>query len=169
MNHQRTGGMTAIGILNIVFGSIGSLAALLALLFGGLLAAGGAVLDAESAGTGGEGVGGMVAAGGMLVMVVGLVGLVCWGLLVVAGIGVLRLRPIGRTLSIACGGGIALLSGYSIVNGDFGIMNLGMCGYGLVLVGLFLQPPWKAAFAGEDLTAGLEFTETDRAAIREAA
>jgi hypothetical protein len=166
---QRTGGMTAVGILNIVFGSLGSLVALLAIVGGGLVAAVGAAGEAESAGTDAEGIGAAVATGGMLVMVIGLVYLLCMSLLIFDGIGVLKLKPWGRTLSIACGAGIALLSGYSIITGEFSIMTLGMCGYGLLLVGLFMTENWKAAFTGDTVTAGLDMTASTQRQMRDAA
>ena len=147
MNMQRTGGMTAIGILNIVLGAIGSLLSLLVVLGGGLLAAGGAA--ASSSGDT-SGAGGAMAAGGGLIAIMGLVGLACWGMMCFSGIGVLKLAPWGRTLSMVCGGFIAALMVLSMVtSGTFSIMNtLFMC-YGAMLVYMCMRPEWKQAFSGQ--------------------
>lgn len=146
MTHQRTGGMTAIGILNIVFGSIGALVMLLFVLGGSLLAAGGAAMEAEM-GAEANGMGAATAAGGGLIMVIGVVGLICWTAMIISGIGVLKLKSWGRTLSMVCGGIVALLSVYSLTQ-QFSIMNVAFLVYGGLLVGLFMKSDWKAAFGG---------------------
>jgi hypothetical protein len=138
MTPNRTGGMTAIGILNIVFGSLGSLFSLLVLLGGGIIAASGTA--AGSSGT-------TAAAGGGLIMLVGLVFLACWATLVFAGIGVMKMTHWGRTLSIVCGGVIALLQLVSFVTTGFNFVGLIVLAYGAALVGLFMQPAWRDAFA----------------------
>ena len=141
---MRTGGMTAIGVLNIVFGSIGTLMSLLVVLGGGLLAAGGAAMEAEMAGET-EGMGTAVAAGGGLIAVMGIVGVVACATMIVSGVGVLKLAPWGRMLTIACGSIIALLNIFSMTQG-FSITSLLFAGYGVMLVALFMKPDWKAAF-----------------------
>ncbi|MHC5023791.1 MAG: hypothetical protein ACYTGG_07755 [Planctomycetota bacterium] len=148
MNNQRTGGMTAIGILNIIFGSLGTLGSLMLVLGGGLLAVGGAAMEAEM-GAEAEGMGAAAAAGGGMIMIIGLVGAV------VGGIGVLKCAPWGRTLSMLCCGVIGLMSVLTIVMGDFGIVTLGMIGYAGAQIGLFFKPEWKAAFGGETPMSGM--------------
>ncbi|MCH8210522.1 MAG: hypothetical protein IIB99_04030, partial [Planctomycetes bacterium] len=63
MGNKRTGGMTAVGVLNIVFGAIGALFAILIVLGGGMMAAMGAGMEAEfeGAATGAAGLGGIMA------------------------------------------------------------------------------------------------------------
>jgi hypothetical protein len=143
MNTQRNGGMTTIGVLNIVLGAIGSLMALLVVVGGGFLAAAGA---ADSSGSE---LGSAAAAGGGMLMILGLVGLLCWAMLAFSGIGVLKLAPWGRTLSMICGGVLVALNLFSMVNGGFSILSVAFMLYGGLLVGLFMQPQWKAAFCGQ--------------------
>jgi hypothetical protein len=146
MSMQRTGGMTTIGNQNIVFGAIGALLSLLAVLGGGFLAAMGTA--AESSGDA-EGMGTAVAAGGGLIMIIGVVALACWAMMMFAGIGVLKMAPWGRTLSMVCGGALVLLNLYSLVSSGFGIMSVMFLLYGGMLVGMFCQPEWKNAFSGQ--------------------
>jgi len=149
MNTQRTGGMLTIGILNIVFGAMGAIICGLVFLAGGVVAAGGAGLEGEL-GAEAEGAGAMVAAGGGIIMLIGLVGLVCWTLLFASGIGVIKLAPWGRKLSIICGVVGVLLNGSSLVMSGFQLnfLTLASLVYCGLLVGLFMKPDWKAAFSG---------------------
>jgi hypothetical protein len=150
MQTQRTGGMTAIGILNIIFGSLGSIMSLLVIVGGGIFAAlGGAGMAADNQGGGDSGAG-AVAAVGAIVLVIGVLMLLCNVLLMVAGIGVLKLAPWGRILSMVGGGAMALLGVLSMIGGDFGLMTIFMVGYGGMLVGLFCKTEWKAAFSTQD-------------------
>ena len=133
--------MTAIGILNIVLGAFGSLNSLLLVLGGGVVAAVGGAAAADGAAEGSA-----AASMGGIMMLIGFVALACSAGLVGAGIGVLKLAPWGRTLSIFCGGGMALLNVITILTGGFGLMTLAFLGYGILLVALFHQPQWKSAF-----------------------
>jgi hypothetical protein len=141
--------MLTIGILNIVFGALGAIICGLVVLAGGVVAAGGAGLESEL-GAEADGAGAMVAAGGGIIMVIGLVGLACWTLLFASGIGVLKLAPWGRTLSIICGVAGVLLNGSSLVMNGFqlNLVTLASLVYCGLLVGLFMKPDWKAAFSG---------------------
>ena len=145
MATARTGGMTAIGVLNIVFGTIGTLLMVVVVLLGGLLAAGGAAMEAEAAAADAEGMGTMVAAGGGIIAVMGIIGLLASAALAVSGIGVLKLAPWGRILTMVCGGSICGLQVLSMLQG-FSITSLLVAGYGAMLIGLFMKPEWKAAF-----------------------
>ncbi len=153
MNKQRSGGMTAIGILNIIFGSLGSLGSLVMILGGGLLAAGGSAMEAQM-GPDAEGFGEFAATGGAIFMAIGVAGLLTWVALLVSGVGVLKLAAWGRKLAMICGGVMALLGGVSVVANGFGLGNLGMFVYGVLLIGLFLKPQWKAAFTPASSGAG---------------
>src|SRR5262245_55834159 len=146
MNMQRTGGMTTIGILNIVLGAIGSLLSLLAMLGGGLLAAAGAAAEADGSG---QGAGTMVAAGGGMIMVFSFIGLAACFTLIMGGVGVLKMKPWGRMLSMVCGGVLALMQLYTLVTSGVDLFSVALLLYGGLLVGLFCMPEWKAAFSGQ--------------------
>ena len=128
MGKQRTGGMTTIGILNIIFGALFSLVFLLMILGAGFMAAAGSAMGGEE--------GAAVAAGGGFLMLIGIAAFAINLMLFISGIGVLKLAPWGRTLSIACGGLGVVVYGASIV----------------ILISLFFTPSWKATFcSGEQL------------------
>ncbi|MHC4209725.1 MAG: hypothetical protein ACYTE6_00660 [Planctomycetota bacterium] len=144
MGKQRTGGMTTIGILNIVFGALFSLVFLLMILGAGFMAAAGSAMGGEE--------GAAVAAGGGFLMLIGIAAFAINLMLFISGIGVLKLAPWGRTLSIACGGLGVVVYGVSIVGGDFSIPMLASLAYCVILVSLFFTPSWKATFcSGEQL------------------
>ena len=151
MTNQRTGGMLAMGILNIIFGSLGSLYCLLVIVGGGLLAIGGTAMQTEAAGTDAQGLGSAAATGGGLIMVIGLVLLACWGMLAIGGIGAIMVANWGRLMCMTGGGTIALMSiGSNLFNGlSLGAM-LAM-GYGLLNVTLFMKEDWKDAFTGNGM------------------
>lgn len=144
MGNKRTGGMTAVGVINIVFGAIGALFAILIVLGGGMMAAMGAGMEAEfgaefeGAAAGAAGLGGIMA----------IVGIVASAAMLFSGIGVLGLKPWGRKLAMICGGAWAVLNIITLFSG-FNLFNLGFAVYGGLLVWLFLQPEWKAAFSGQ--------------------
>ena len=143
MGNKRTGGMTAVGVLNIVFGAIGALFAILIVLGGGMMAAMGAGMEAEfeGAAAGAAGVGGIMA-------IAGIVAFGASAAMLFSGIGVLGLKPWGRKLAMVCGGAWAVLNIITLFSG-FNLFNLGFAVYGGLLVWLFLQPEWKAAFSGQ--------------------
>ncbi|MHC4965945.1 MAG: hypothetical protein ACYTGE_13635, partial [Planctomycetota bacterium] len=126
MGKQRTGGMTTIGILNIVFGALFSLVFLLMILGAGFMAAAGSAMGGEE--------GAAVAAGGGFLMLIGIAAFAINLMLFISGIGVLKLAPWGRTLSIACGGLGVVVYGVSIVGGDFSIPMLASLAYCVILV-----------------------------------
>ena len=147
MGNKRTGGMTAVGVLNIVFGSLGALFAILIVLGGGMVAAMGSGMESaiaaevEGAAAGAAGMGGRMA-------IVGMIGFVACAALVFSGIGVLGLKPWGRKLSMIFGGAWAVLNIITLFSG-FNPVSLGFAVYGGLLVWLFLKPDWKAAFSGQ--------------------
>jgi hypothetical protein len=146
MSGTRNGAMTTVGILNIVLGAIGALASLLMILGGGLLAIGSASIE-----SGGDpdlaGVGAIGTLGGMIVVVMGIVSAIFGGLLLFSGVGVLKVRPWGRTLCIISGLGLFGLNGLSIL-GEFSIINLIMLGYGGLITVLCFTQDWRNRFAG---------------------
>ncbi len=143
MGNKRTGGMTAVGVLNIVFGAIGALFAILIVLGGGMMAAMGAGMEAEfeGAAAGAAGVGGIMA-------IAGIVAFGASAAMLFSGIGVLGLKPWGRKLAMVCGGAWAVLNIITLFSG-FNLFTLGFAVYGGMLVWLFLKPEWKAAFSGQ--------------------
>jgi hypothetical protein len=140
--------MTTVGILNIVFGGFGALMGLLAILGGGILAAAGGSISSQS-GADAHQAGTAAAAGGGMLMLIGFVVMICWAMLMVSGIGVLKMAPWGRTLSLACGGaGLALqLISFATGGFHFNLMSLVTIAYCGALVYLCMTPPWKAAFS----------------------
>ena len=161
MATQRTGGMTAIGVVNIVLGVIGCLFSLLILVGGGVLAAAGGDIAAPAGSN--ESAGMMMAQGvGLLFVLIGLVSLVTWLLTMISGIGVLMMRSWGRTLAMVCGAVIIVVQVLSMISGSFGILSIGLLIYGGLLVGLFMKPSWKMAFCdGEVMTESASATDTD--------
>jgi hypothetical protein len=136
--------MTAIGILNIVFGALFSLVFLLMILGAGFMAAAGSAMGGDE--------GAAVAAGGGFLMLIGIAAFAVNLMLFISGIGVLKLAPWGRTLSIACGGLGVVVYGASLVGGDFSYPMLAALAYCVILIGLFFTPAWKATFcSGEQM------------------
>ena len=58
---------------------------------------------------------------------------------------------------MVCGGAWAVLNIITLFSG-FNLFNLGFAVYGGLLVWLFLQPEWKAAFSGQP--AAIEDTQS---------
>lgn len=145
MNTRRTGGMTAVGILNIIFGSFASIGALVTVLGGGLMAAIGSAAEQEMTGATGE----AAAFGGALILL-GLFGLTIGVMLLVAGIGVLMVKPWGRNLSLAAAT-LAIVNniGQAVLLSAFGLGTVIGMAYPIILIGLFMNPSWKAAFSGQ--------------------
>ena len=85
---------------------------------------------------------------GAIMALVGIVGFVACAVMVFSGIGVLGLKPWGRKLAMIGGGAWAVLNVITLFSG-FSLFNLGFAVYGGLLVYLFLQPDWKAAFSGQ--------------------
>ena len=138
MGEQRTGGVTTIGILNIVFGALFSLVFLLMILGAGFMAAAATAIGGED--------GAAVGARGGFLMLVGIAAFAVNLMLFVSGIGVLKVAPWGRTLSLACGGLGVVAYGALLIGSSFSIPFLGMLAYSVVLIGLFFTPAWKAVF-----------------------
>jgi hypothetical protein len=163
MEHTRTGGMITIGVLNLIFGGFRTLGALLTILAGGGIAA----LGAAASHNGGEG--GQVAAAGGAIIGFGVFSLIIGATLFVAGIGVLRVAPWGRTLSLAAAS-LAVVStlGQAVFMDAFGIGTFIGLIYPGVLFFLFFQPDWKVAFSG-DLAPAATISEQTQDDFRQAA
>ncbi len=148
--------MTAVGVLNIVFGSIGALFAILIVLGGGMVAAMGAGMEAEFGGEFESAAAGTAGMGGIMA-IVGIVAFGASAAMLFSGIGVLGLKPWGRKLAMIGGGAWAVLNIIMLFSG-FNLFNLGFAVYGGMLVWLFLKPEWKAAFSGQPVA--IEDTQT---------
>jgi hypothetical protein len=140
MKPQRSSGMTAVGVLNIIFGLLGGAAAGLAFAGGAMLASGAISSDeVQSSLTSGE-----------AAIVTGLAGVLVLLFIVLfsAGIGVLRLAPSGRVLSLFYAwAALALVAVRAALNGpDLDTITSSI--YPIVLIVLFSRPRWKAAFSG---------------------
>ena len=157
MDGRRTGGMTAIAVLNIVFGGLGILSGLfqligaLALLYG-LLRLG--VFEIPV----------VRLTFSFLILATGVVG-------IIAGIGMFALRPSARGLSLVYGGLLIFSSVCSFfivpIIASIGAYNIGSIGgydlarliifstiyvilpvlYSILLFLVFYRPAWKTAFA----------------------
>lgn len=147
MGH-RTGAMTAIGILNIVFGALGAVLSTLMVLGAGFMAAAGASSVSEH--------GNRLAFGGGIVMVIALVALAVSVMLLASGIGVLKVAPWGRTLSIVCGILGTLVHGASLATSHSSMTTLVALGYSVFLVVMCFTPGWRAAFGLFDEAPDLE-------------
>lgn len=147
---NRTGSMTAMGILNIVFGALGTLVFSLMMLGAGILTAAGTSSTTEE--------GGMLAMGGGILMLIGVVGLAINVMLLASGIGVLKVAPWGRKLSIIYGGLGLVVYGGSLATAEFSITTVVALGYCVLLLALCFTPGWRAAFSG---SAGGEATDTE--------
>ena len=136
--------MTTIGVLSIILGSLGVLVALLISLVGGFLAGAGSEMAgiAES-----EGVGSTVAMGGSIILLIGIATLAINLMLLVSGVGVLKMAAWGRRLSISYGVLGILVYGVSLASQGFGLFNAAYMAYSVILVAMFMTPGWKAAFS----------------------
>ena len=160
MATQRTGGMTVIGILNFVFGGLGCIGSLLLILGGGAFALFGSAMEEAAAadGTSTEGFAEAAATGGAMFVLLGLVGMALGILLIVAGVGVMKVRPWGRTCSLAYAGSKIIMGVGAAIIGGFGFVTIMGFIYPVVLGVLFTRPAWKAAFSAE--TAATSDTTT---------
>jgi hypothetical protein len=144
--------MTTIGILNIIFGALFSLVFLLMILGAGFMAAAGTAMGGEE--------GAAVAAGGGFLMLIGIAAFAINLMLFISGIGVLKVAPWGRTLSIAYGGLGIVVYGAWLIGGDFSIPMLAALAYCVILIGTFFTPSWKAAFCSSEVTSSEATTES---------
>ncbi len=137
MGKQRTGGMTTIGVLNIIFGTLGCLVFLLMILGAGFMTAAGAAAGGEE--------GSFIAVTGGIFMLLAIAGFAGNLMLFISGIGILKMASWGRTLGLASGTlGVLVYGG--ILFGGFSIpmaVSLVYCG---VLAGLCFSSGWKSAF-----------------------
>ncbi len=154
MATQRTSGMTVIGILNFVFGGLGCVGSLLMILGGGAFALFGSAIEEAAAadGVSTEGIAEAAATGGGMFMLLGLVGMVLGVLLIIAGVGVMKVRPWGRTCSLAYAGSKIILGIGAAFIGGFGFGTIMGFVYPVVL-GVLFMTRWKEAFSAGTVTS----------------
>jgi len=131
MIEHRTGGMTAVAVLNMVCGALFTLVGAL-MFFGGRFI--------PFANKGGP-------AGGF-VQFVGLGTAVASLLLLASGLGVMRLAPWGRSTSIAAGSIGVIVYGAAVIGLGPQAFFVMLLGYSFALIFLFMSPMWKVAFSG---------------------
>ena len=157
MERHRTGGMTAIAVLNVIFGGLGILNGLFQLL-------GSLVLMYELLRLGVFEIPRARLAFSLLILATGIVGLI-------AGIGMFALRPWARTLSLVYGGLLIVSSVFSFFTvpiiasiGTYDVRSIGAYDlarliifsviyvvlpvlYSPLLCIVFYRPAWKTTFA----------------------
>ena len=125
MKARRSTSMTAVGMINVVAGAIACALALLIISFSGAALLGGA---------------------GLLLVVVGFLPL-CFGVLfTISGIGVLKMEPWGRTISILSGSVLAALCVEGLLESALNPFAIAYFGYGSTLVVLCYTPRWRMLF-----------------------
>jgi hypothetical protein len=136
-------GIKVVGALNIVLGSLTCAGSLFSMLGGGIVAALGSAAEHDLNGARGH----AAMVGGALILF-GFFGVLFGAGLLAAGVGVLRLRPWGRSLSLAAAAlGIIYTAGQAVILDSFGISGVIGLAYPVALVLAFMTPAWKRAFA----------------------
>ena len=75
-------------------------------------------------------------------------------MLIVAGVGVFKVRPWGRTVSLAYAGSKIIVGVAGALFGMFTIMTVAIgFVYPIVLAIMFMKPGWKAAFSADTATS----------------
>lgn len=135
-------GLKIVATLNIVLGSLTCVGSLISICSGGIVAALGSAAEHDLNGASGHAA---MVGGAMLLF--GLFGLLFGAGLLTSGIGVWRLRPWGRSLSLAAATlGIVYTAGQAFILNSFGISGLIGLAYPVVLVLTFMTPAWRRAF-----------------------
>lgn len=143
---QPPAGQQAIGVLNIVFGVIGLVFGLLILMGGAFLAALGGMVGASGPDT--APVGGIMSAGGVFTVLLALGFIAVNALGIAGGVGILKMAPWGRSLSLIYAWIAVALNVVQLLLTGFSATLCSLVGiiYPVVLLVLLNQPDWKAAF-----------------------
>lgn len=155
MNRQRSGGMTAIAVLNFIFGGGGILVALFGLIFANSMMSN----PAMTLGAKGSQI-------GMLMLAAALLSLPSAGAAIVSGIGILKLATWGRTWTlvyailgiVATFLGLLLTTAINDLNPQAkqdvhpAISIVIGCIYPTILLYLINTRKWKAAFSATPAT-----------------
>lgn len=135
-------GLNVIGVLNIVLGSLTCVGLLISIGRGGVVAAIGSAAEHDMNGATGH----AAMVGGALLLFA-LFGLLFGAGLLASGIGLLRLRPWGRSLSLAAATlGIVYTAGQAFILNSFGMTGVIGLAYPMAMILLLVTPAWKRAF-----------------------
>lgn len=145
MTNARTSGMTALGIVNIVFGALGTLGGIAIMGVAGLMTASAGTLAAENPGMGG--IEEVATSGGLIFAIMGAGLALMWFLAFVGGIGILRLSTWARPVNIIAGTMLLVLGLYNLVLEGAIISGMISAGYGAVIAACFFSGTWKHAFS----------------------
>lgn len=139
--------MITMGVLSIVVGIAASIENMFYALEDGVFAASGTLSNPTIASPG------FIA--GSTFAVFGLLALCCQAGLIVAGGGVIRFAWWARRLSIACGGGLAVVNLVLLVAvfDEFHVVSMLVLVYGALLAFVCCTPQWRATFRRGPLEA----------------
>ncbi len=132
MTRQRTDGMATIGTVNIIFGATSC-------LIGALMAFGSNFMPGSGAATG--------TPDGRFLLLAGLGTVGISFLLLIGGIGVRRVAPWGRSLSVSHGALGVIVYGAALIGAGFDLFFAAALTYSFAIIGLFSRADWKAAFS----------------------
>lgn len=157
MDTKRTTSMTVIGVISIVFGSLGLVGGVFTTLAGGAIAALGSAGTASGAQEAGQ-----VTGLGLGAVVIGVVGIIAAVALLVGGIGILKVRPWARTLCLGYAGlSVATKAAALFLLGTGGIgLVIGLIYPGVLLYFFFANEKWKRAFSTSPLSHGFGSDES---------
>ncbi len=124
--------MTAVGYLSVFFGGLWG-------LIGSLMAFGSNFMPMSNVATGGL--------PGRFLMLVGVGTAAISFLLVIAGFGILRVAPWGRSLGVAYAVLGVIVYGTALIAAGIDMFFLGALGWCICLIATFSTASWKAAFA----------------------
>ncbi len=129
MHLQRTNGMKAVGVANIVIGAMfGLIGLLMAIVGGGFMP----FAAADAVGLAGE-----------FVLICGLGTMLANAMLIAGGMGLLRVTVWARKLCIAHAATAGVVYGTWLIGGDLDMFFVAALLYAGVLTWLFYATPWK--------------------------
>ena len=134
MPTPRNIGMTAFGILNIVFGTMGCFM-IVSTMFG------------QPAGAS--------APGGAPATLLGLAGVACWTLLALSGFGLLKMAPWSAKFMKYSATGVLALTVLTFFTSGFNFNLFTMCAIGYCCACLYMcmTPQWKNAFRAQPISS----------------
>ena len=129
MHAQRTNGMKTIGVANVIVGAMfGLIGLLMAIVGGGFMP----FAAANAVGLAGE-----------FVLICGVGTMLANVMLIVGGIGLLRVTAWARTLCIAHAATAGVVYGTWLIGGEFDMFFVAALGYAALLTWLFYGTSWK--------------------------
>ena len=135
MDLQRTNGMKTIGVANVIVGAMfGLIGLLMAIVGGGFMP----FAAANAVGLAGE-----------FVLICGVGTMLANVMLIVGGIGLLRVTAWSRTLCIAHAATAGVVYGTWLIGGEFDMFFVAALGYAALLTWLFYGTSWKEMKEGD--------------------